>query len=424
MDNSEILARIGLALAIGFLIGVERGWRERDAAEGGRAAGLRTFALIGLSGGIWGLLAKSLDPIVLAAAFLAFAGAITLFKWRESEKEGNLGATTLVAALLTFGLGAYAVLGEMSVAAAAAVATAVLLASKSWLHGWLRHLSWDELRAALILLAMSFVALPILPDRGFGPYGAVNPHDLWLMTIAIAGVSFIGYVAVRVSGAERGALIGGTAGGLVSSTVTTLDFARKAKRAPAEMRFYLAGALAASATMFFRVVAIVLVFRAGLFALLGPPLIAAGLVSAGIALFLDMPAKNPTPHPSEADYRYPIELVPVLRFAALLATIMVVSRALSAAYGGQGAIALAAAAGLADVDAITLSLTELADSVMSPANAAAAILTAVVANCLSKTVLAFFAGGRRFGVRYLAGSAAAVAAGGLAAYFIAWPAGG
>src|SRR5690606_38459035 len=150
--------------------------------------------------------------MAFAAGFLAVAGAVTLFRWRESEREGGFGATTVVVAFLTFGLGAYAVAGDMTAAAAAAVATAAILAAKGWLHAWLRALTWEELRSALILSAMTFVVLPVLPDRGYGPYEALNPRSLWLMTIAIAGVSFIGYVAVRVAGSRHGPLIAGVAG--------------------------------------------------------------------------------------------------------------------------------------------------------------------------------------------------------------------
>src|SRR6185503_14333432 len=112
MDQTELLTRIGLALAIGFLVGVERGWREREEGEGERAAGLRTFSLIGLSGGIWALLSEELGEAAFAAGFVATAVAITLYRWRETEREGSVGATTLIAALLTFGLGAYAAVGD------------------------------------------------------------------------------------------------------------------------------------------------------------------------------------------------------------------------------------------------------------------------------------------------------------------------
>jgi hypothetical protein len=123
MTEGEILGRLGLAVAIGFLIGVERGWRQRGDAEGRRAAGLRTFTLIGLAGGVFALLAESLGAVIVAAGFLAVAGAVTLFRWRESEAEGGFGVTTVVAAFLTFGLGAYAILGSMIVASAGAVSS-------------------------------------------------------------------------------------------------------------------------------------------------------------------------------------------------------------------------------------------------------------------------------------------------------------
>ena len=224
---------------------------------------------------------------------------MTLFRWRETEREGAYGATTLIASFLTFALGAYAVLGDMVAAAAAAVATAGLLAAKGWLHSWIKALSWEELRATLTLLAMTFVALPVLPDRGFGPYGALNPYQLWLMTIVIAGVAFGGYVAVKVAGGRYGALIAGVSGGLVSSTATTLDLARKAKAGFGKPQHLLAGALAASATMFVRVGVVVALFGPHLLPRLAAPLAAAAVVLVAAALFL----AAPWTHEEEEDSR-------------------------------------------------------------------------------------------------------------------------
>jgi uncharacterized membrane protein (DUF4010 family) len=422
MSPDQILTRLGLALAIGFLIGVERGWREREEAEGERAAGLRTFALLGLSGGIWALLASSIGPVVFAAGFLAVAAAVGFFRWRESEHEGGFGATTLVAALLTFALGAYAVAGDMTAAAAAAVATAAILAAKGWLHGWLKTLTWEELRAALILAAMSFVALPVLPDRGFGPYEALNPRDLWLMTIAIAGVSFIGYIAVKVAGVRYGPLIAGVAGGLVSSTITTLDLARKARRAPETWRAQLGGALAASATMFARVAVVVAVFGPKLFASVVGPLAAALVVTTIAALALDAlrPAMSVPAGKESAPLANPFEIKTVLAFGAMLAAVVLVSRVLTELFGGGGGVLLAAVAGLADVDAITLSMTRVGGGTITASAAEAAILTAVATNSLSKSVLAIIAGGRTFGLAYLGVSLSALVAGGLVALAEAW----
>ena len=421
MTDSEVLTRLGLALAIGFLVGVERGWREREMAEGERAAGLRTFALIGLSGGLWTLLGRELGQAAFAAGFLALAAAVTLFRWRESEHEGGFGATTIVAALLTFAIGAYAVAGSMIAAAAAGVATTAILAAKGWLHSWLKTLALEELRAALILFAMTFVALPVLPDRGFGPYQALNPHDLWLMTIAIAGVSFIGYVAVKAAGARYGPVIAGIAGGVVSSTITTVDLARKARRAPKSARLQLAGALAASATMFVRVGAIVAVFGPGLLGHVVAPLAAALVVSVTAALVLDAPWRGGTSGETEgAPVRNPFELQTVVGFVVLLAVVVLLSRALTESFGDQGGIALAAVTGLSDVDAITLSMTRVAGGTVSSGAAGIAILTAVTANSLSKSVLALAAGGRWFGLTYLGVSAASLAAGAVVASGETW----
>lgn len=423
MNQEELLTRLGLALAIGFLIGVERGWRSREEAEGERAAGLRTFALTGLSGGLWALLAKEVGDVVFAAGFLAFAAALTLFRWRETEHEGQFGATTVVAAFLTFALGAYAIVGDMTAAAAGAVATVALLAAKDVLHTWLKALSWEELRAALILLAMSFVVLPVLPNESYGPYQALNPYSLWLMTIVVAGVSFIGYVATKIAGTRYGTLIAGVAGGLVSSTVTTLDLARKANAAPANARMFLAGAIAASVTMFGRVGIVVALFGPRLLERLAAPLAAAAVVLIAAALVLVGPWAKPDPKAKDdgVKLRNPFDLREALGFAALLAVILLLSKALTAMFGAEGSVGLAAVAGIADVDAITLSMTELAGTGGPAASEAAlAILVAVTANSLSKSVLAMFAGGRWFGGFYLAISLAALGAGGLIAFAEGW----
>src|SRR6185369_7813955 len=168
----ELFQRLGLALAIGFLVGVERGWHAREVADGGRTAGIRTYALTGLLGGVSALLGQSLGGWAFAGVGLPFAAAFILFKQREERDEGEYSVTGVVAALLVYALGAYATIGDWQVAAAAAVVATGLLASKGVLHGWLKRLTWPELRGALVLLAMSFVALPLLPDKGYGPYRA------------------------------------------------------------------------------------------------------------------------------------------------------------------------------------------------------------------------------------------------------------
>ncbi len=420
MSQEQIFARLTLALAIGVLIGIERGWRERSTAEGGRTAGLRTFSLIGLSGGIWALMTATLGPAPLVAGFIAIAASIAFFRWREIEREGQFGATTVIAALLTYALGAYAVVGDTTIAAAVAVAVTVLLAAKNVLHEWVEGLTWEELRATLILLAMSFVALPLLPDRGYGPYEAINPHTLWLMTIAIAGVSYIGYLAVKLVGDRYGTLLAGVAGGLVSSTAATLDAARIARARPERWRIELVAALIASAVMFLRVLVIVFLFGQSLVAFLAGPLAAGAVVSLAVAVGLfKMSPPPPKDDTTRTPFANPFELKSVFGFAALLAVVLVLSKWLTAVFGGAGATVVAGVAGLADVDAITLSVTRLSEGGLPLLDAGRAVLIAVAANSLSKSAIAFTIGGVRFGSGYLGVTVAALAVAAAVAFGVA-----
>ena len=176
--SGESLLLLGTALAIGLLIGMERGWQAREAGEGRRVAGLRTYGLFGLLGGGAGLLARALGPTILGFIFVGFALAVTATYLLQRRGSGDIGITSLVAALLTFVLGAAATLGFATEAGAAAVVTALLLGFKEVLHGWLRRLERRELHAALQLLLLSVVVLPLLPDRGYGPWQALNPYEI------------------------------------------------------------------------------------------------------------------------------------------------------------------------------------------------------------------------------------------------------
>ena len=416
MDGMELFERLAAALAIGLLVGIERGWAERDEREGERAAGLRTFALAGLLGGVWGALATGEGGLVaLAVAFLVFSAVVAAFRHRELVREQSYGATTVVAAMLVFALGALAVLGDMVVAAAAGVATAGLLALKPALHEWVKRLTWPELRAGLALLAMTIILLPILPNQAMGPWDALNPHDVWVMTIAIAVVSFGGYVAVKIAGEHRGLLLSAVAGSLVSSTAVTLDMARLAKSHPERTAFF-AGAIAlAGATMMARVLVVVAVFNAELLRWLVPALVCAALASlaaTGVSLLHAHRSRAASAGGgSSLELTNPFDIATVLKFGALLAVVMLLAEGLTRFYGSGGAYALAAASGIADVDAFTLSMTRLARTALGAETAAQAILVTVAANSVAKGVLAWITGGGAIGRRVLLIAAVAIAAG-------------
>ncbi len=401
MDTVELFERMSVALAVGLLIGLERGWKSRSELDGERAAGLRTFALAGLLGGVWGVIAarypNSGGVLALALAFTVFSAAIVVFMLRELARENTYSATSAVAAMLTFGFGALATSGEPQAAAAAGVVTAGLLAAKAMLHGWIKRLTWEELRSALVLLAMTFIMLPLLPDRMIDPWGSLNPYALWLMTILIAAMSFAGYIAIKVSGDDRGILLTGIAGGLVSSTAVTLSLARFSRDNPGQERLLVAGMLAASATMMARVVVIVGIVNPRMLVDLGAAALAAGAVLAAAAFVLMRRPRGHTDNSGGLTVSNPFDIGTVLKFGLLLAAITFGAQVATAMAGKAGAYVLAAASGVADVDAISLSMARLAGGPITTATAADAILIALGVNTLVKAGMSWMAGGPKIG---------------------------
>lgn len=410
MPSDDLLLKLGLALAIGFLIGLERGWKDRDEEEGQRTAGLRTFSLIALLGGIFGALTKGDDFLLLAAGFVTVSAALAAFFWREGVAKKDFSATSVVAAMLAFMLGAYAVLGDTQVAAGAGVAAVLLLAAKAQLHGLLARVTWPELRAGLLLAAMTFIALPLLPHEAIDPYGAINPYELWLMTILIAAVSFAGYAAIRIAGPERGTVMAAAAGGLVASTAVTLTLARLARDNPHRVRLLGGSITLSGAIMLLRVLVVVAVFNRMLAWSLAPALVAGAVAMAGFAFVLIRWAPDDKKG-NKADFKLknPFELMEVLRFGLILTVVMLLAVAARHFFGEAGLIGLAAISGLADVDAITLSMAKTAGT-DTTAGPALAILTAVAVNTLAKTGYAAYVGGARIGMLCALGAALGFAA--------------
>ncbi len=417
MDTFELFQRLSVALAVGLLIGLERGWRERKEGEGGRTAGLRTFALSGLLGGVWAAIAKAAGDgggaIALGLAFAVHAAIIAVFRYRENVREGTFGATTVVAAMLAFALGAYAVLGSVEVAAAGGVAVTALLAWKSLLHTWLTRLTQQELRSGLVLLAMTFILLPLLPNRTIDPWGALNPYEIWLMTIMIAFISFVGYVAIKLTGDRHGIAITGIAGGLASSTAVTMTLAQVARENPEQRTLLTAGVLLASAVMSGRVLAIAGVINPSLLTAIALPIGAVGVVLAlGAVVLMWRSADGEVSGGTAIELKNPFELATVLKFGAILAIVLLATKLLTGAVGAAGAYLVAAVSGVADVDAVTLSMARGAGG--DAAIAAIAIFIAVAVNTVSKTMMAWWIGGAGMGRLMAAVSAFAVVAGAVA----------
>jgi uncharacterized membrane protein (DUF4010 family) len=413
MDTLELTQRLGVALAIGFLIGLERGWKSRNEPEGNRAAGLRTLALGGLLGGVWGALIISRSDgglIALALAFAVYSGVIVLFRYREAQLEGTLGATTVIAAMLAFALGAMAVAGDMAVAGAMGVATAALLAFKDVLHGWVGRISWLELRSGLLLAAMTFIMLPLLPNRTIDPWDTVNPFELWLLTVMIAAISFAGYIAIKAVGDHAGIVMTGVAGGLASSTAVTVTLGEMAKEHPEKVGPLTAGALFASATMAARVLVVVAAIGTSLLPAIALPIGVGGIALLATAFYY-MRQDTKAVEGGRLKLTDPFELATVMKFGLVLTAVTVASKLLTRIGSGHGVYALAALSGIADVDAMTLSMARLAADPASATLAANAVLIVVAVNTIAKAAIGWATGGALFGQRMLAAAAIAIAAG-------------
>lgn len=414
----DLIQRLALALAIGFLVGVERGWRAREVAEGGRTAGVRTYALIGLLGGITGLLSQTLGGWAFAAMGMPLAGAFILFKYQEQARDNDRSVTAIVAALLVFALGAYAAVGDGQVAGAAAVVITAILAFKDALHTWLKRLTWEELRSALVLLAMGLVILPLLPDKAFGPYDSVNLHELWLLTIAMAGISFAAYAAIKVFGPSKGVIVASLAGALVSSTAVTLYLARMNKTAPRPLA-YAGAAVLAGGVMAVRLCVIALALSPDLFRHVVWPLGAIAGSSAAMGLLAVWRGDHLGKTEPDMPMKSPFELAVVGKFALMLGVALVAARILTGLYGAGGLFTVAAVAGLVDVDAVTLAAGRMTAGGLDVQLGAWAVFIAVLADSVSKSAIATMVGGRTLGAWFTAGTAASLVAG-VGAAVLAW----
>ena len=410
MTELENFKLLGIALAIGLLIGLERGWRTRDRSEGMRVAGLRTYGMISLLGGLSGILSQQVNPFLVGFVFLGLTLVLLLAYSKSLDKFQDFSITSIIASLIAFTLGALTVFGHIALASASAVVITSLLGFKPLLHGWLKKLEQEELNATLKLLLISVVILPILPDQGYGPWLAFNPYHIWLMVVLIAGISYLGYFAIRIVGNQHGPVLTGALGGLVSSTAVTLNLSKLSKQQPGMQNVLAAGILTACATMFARTLLLTSVINPALFRALLPGLLVMTLVTY-LAAFLLWRNRQGFQPIDEIKLQNPFQLGMALKFGAFLVVIMLLSNLLKDYFGNMGTYFLAAASGLADVDPITLSMSQMSKDALEVRVAAMAILIAVSVNSGIKSIFSWVIGGRALALRVVSTLASAVVAG-------------
>jgi uncharacterized membrane protein (DUF4010 family) len=381
------------ALGIGLLIGIERGWSGRLEDEGDRVAGIRTFSLVGLFGGVWTEVSRFVNEWILAVAFLALAALVITSYVIEAkvEEETDLGITTEVALLLTFTLSSWAAFGYHVYALGATVIVISLLSLKPTLHRWLHKVEVKEIYAGIKLLIITVILLPLLPNKGYGPWEAINPHWIWWMVVLISGLSFIGYILIKYLGEDTGTMLTAITGGLASSTAVTLSLAQFAKQQKKTTSgIFIAGVLVASSIMFVRVGIEVAVVNSALLYPLWIPLTTMLILSLGSGFWLWQKHLKLEDDQPPIELKNPLQFFTALQFGLLLGVILLLATAMEKWYGDQGIYLLALFSGLMDVDAITLSLARMAEEGTDPSVATLGIVIAVITNTIVKAGLFIF----------------------------------
>lgn len=400
------------SLSIGLLIGLERE-RKVDAK-----AGLRTFALVSLLGTLAAMIAGESGSGWILAVGLLLVGAMMIAAVTIDPSESDPGTTSVVAAMVCYGLGAAVWYGYGKLAVMLSIATTVLLYFKAELHGISTSLTRRDLISIFQFAVLSFVVLPILPDRNYGPYDALNPYQVWWMVVLISGVSLAGYAALRIAGTRHGAAMIGMLGGFVSSTATTMVFARHARQRIELLR---------TATLVVLLANLVVMVRLWLVsALVAPKLllplsivVGAGL-AGGLAITLwgwrRLGAQADLPMPEVSN---PTEIRTALTFGLLYAAVLFLSALLQDVAGSKGLYLVALASGLTDVDAITLSSLRLYNlETLAATPTVTAIALAVLSNLAFKSGLVVIIGGASLARLVLPGMLAIAAGIGTGLYFV------
>lgn len=399
-DGLEHLPAFITSLAIGLLVGLER---ERSPAA---KAGLRTFALTTVLGTLTAMLsAETGSPWVLVASLFAVS-AMIIGAYLYDHQAGDPGTTTEAALILCFGLGAIIWHGYITLAVMLAIVTTILLHFKPELQSMSKRLSRQDLQSILQFAVLSFIILPILPNRDFGPYAALNPYQIWLMVVLISGLSLAGYAALRIIGQRYGAPLLGFFGGLASSTATTLVYARHGVSGKGFEKLAAVVILIASLVVLVRLAVVSSVVSPRIVVAV-LPVLAGGLVLGGLATFLlwrNIGRDGEFPMPAITN---PTEIKVSLSFGLLYAIVLLCAAWLSDYAGSGGLYALALVSGLTDVDAITLSSLRLFDQGKLDAKQVATAMTiAYLANLAFKFGLVAMVGSRALARLCLPGMAA------------------
>ncbi len=393
MIDLLLLQRFAIALALGALIGLEREY-ARYRKRGHDFAGIRTFPLITLLGALTAYFADTISPYILIVG-LSLIGLLVIIAYIIISKKDrtHVGATSEVAALLTFFIGMLAYYEEFFFAIILTVTIAVILYARSILHHFAERITQKEMASTLVFAIIAFLILPLLPNQGYGPLELFNPYLTWLMVVLISGISFAGYVLMKWFG-EQGIPLTGILGGLVSSTATTTSFSQRSRKEPKIHHALALGVILSNGIMFVRVLVLAFIINFVLFIHLLFPFLILILATCFFSYFLWRKAKKVKK--TNITLTSPFTLSPALKFAFLFAGVLALAKVAEVYFSSQGIYVISIISGIADVDAITLSLSQLTTGSLLLETARNGIIMAALTNVAVKAGIAYWWGSKDF----------------------------
>ena len=390
--SADLFLRFGVALAIGFMIGLQREYAFLEKKRG-LLAGERTFALMGLVGALAAMLADLFESSLAFLGVILLVGIFTAIGYFVDAWRGHVGLTTEIAILITVLIGALCYWDYLSLAAALGIVTTVLLSLKIETDRLVSALTREDIFTALQFAVISLVILPVLPRESNlpPPFDVLSPFRIWLMVVFISGINFLGYLAIKFVGPERGIGLTGLLGGIVSSTGVTLGFSERSNREPSLAKPFALAIMISWTVMFGRVLVEVGVLNLELLRVVWIPIAAAGVAALLYCVYLHFSER--TVEKDDLEFSNPFDLLSAIKFGLLYAVILVVARAGQLYFGDTGVYISSLLSGLADVDAITISLAQLSGAgTVSQTVAAQSIVIATLANTLAKGAIVVIGG--------------------------------
>lgn len=413
--STELMVRLGVACLGGLAVGIERELSAKDGGARPRFAGVRTFFLLGLIGGLGATLHEAGIPLA-GTVVLGGAAALVVAAYALKAHGGEPDATTEVAAVVVLAAGVLAGLGELPLSSGVFAATWLVLVEKGRIHSMVYRIPTPVVEAAARFAVLALVVLPLLPNEAYGPGPGFNPRELWIFVLLFSGVSFAGFIALLALGPERGYGLAGVLGGLVSSTATTLSLSRESRSAdPSAGRALALGVIAACTVVYARMFVLAFVLSPALavatIPYLAPPFVA-GIVGSVLLLWSKSPAGQ------VAAAKNPLRLGPAIQMAIIFQVFLYLVHGARELFGSSGVLASAAVLGLTDVDALTFSMGKYAVDEPRIATAATALAIGILSNTVVKAVLAVTIGRGPFRKAAAAGLLVLAAAGALAIAYL------